>query len=94
MQNGGHPACEPRVTALCAAGGQGLPPGIEVLSFKDAVFYMYMYTYMCVCVYIYIYIYIFDARRSSQSILKDINPEYSLEGLMPKLKLQSFGQLM
>ena len=34
------------------------------------------------------------ARRSSQSILKEINPEYSLEGLMPKLKLQYFGHLM
>ena len=35
-----------------------------------------------------------DARRSNQSILKDINPEYSLEGLMLKLKLQFFGHLM
>ena len=34
------------------------------------------------------------ARRSSQSILKEISPEYSLEGLMMKLKLQSFGHLM
>ena len=34
------------------------------------------------------------ARRSKQSILKEIGPEYSLEGLMPKLKLQSFGHLM
>ena len=34
------------------------------------------------------------ARRSSQSILKEINPEYSLEGLMLKLKLQHFGHLM
>ena len=34
------------------------------------------------------------ARRSNQSILKDINPEYSLEGLMLKLKLQNFGHLM
>ena len=33
-------------------------------------------------------------RRSSQSILKEINPEYSLEGLMLKLKLQSFGHLI
>ena len=33
-------------------------------------------------------------RRSHQSILKEINPEYSLEGLMLKLKLQSFGHLM
>ena len=31
------------------------------------------------------------ARRSNQSILKEINPEFSLEGLMLKLKLQSFG---
>jgi len=34
------------------------------------------------------------ARRSSQSILKEINLEYSLEGLMLKLKLQYFGHLM
>ena len=34
------------------------------------------------------------ARKSNQSILKEINPEYSLEGLMLKLKLQYFGQLM
>ena len=34
------------------------------------------------------------ARRSSQSILKEISPEYSLKGLMLKLKLQYFGHLM
>ena len=34
------------------------------------------------------------ARRSNQSILKEINPKYSLEGLMLKLKLQYFGLLM
>ena len=34
------------------------------------------------------------ARRSNQSILKEINPEYSLEGLKLKLKLQYFGHLM
>ena len=34
------------------------------------------------------------ARRSNQSILKEISPEYSLEGLMLKLKLQIFGHLM
>ena len=34
------------------------------------------------------------ARRSNQSILKEISPEYSLEGLMLKLKLQGFGHLM
>ena len=34
------------------------------------------------------------ARRSNQSIQKEINPEYSLEGLMLKLKLQYFGHLM
>ena len=33
-------------------------------------------------------------RRTNQSILKEISPEYSLEGLMLKLKLQSFGHLM
>ena len=35
-----------------------------------------------------------DARKSNQSILKEINPEYSFEGLMLKLKLQYFGHLM
>ena len=35
-----------------------------------------------------------EARRSNQSILKEINPEYSLETLMLKLKLQFFGHLM
>ena len=35
-----------------------------------------------------------SARRSNQSILKENNPEYSLEGLMLKLKLQYFGHLM
>ena len=34
------------------------------------------------------------ARRSNQSILKEISPEYSLEGLMLKLKLQYFGHVM
>ena len=34
------------------------------------------------------------AKRSNQSILKEISPEYSLEGLMLKLKLQYFGHLM
>ena len=34
------------------------------------------------------------ARRSNQSVLKEINPEKSLEGLMLKLKLQYFGHLM
>ena len=37
---------------------------------------------------------LWTARRSNQSILKEINPEYSLEGLTLKLKLQYFGQLM
>ena len=37
---------------------------------------------------------LWTARRSNQSGLKEINPEYSLEGLMLKLKLQFFGHLM
>ena len=37
---------------------------------------------------------LWTARRASQSILKEISPEYSLEGLMLKLKLQYFGHLM
>ena len=35
-----------------------------------------------------------NVRRSNRSVLKEINPEYSLEGLMLKLKLQYFGHLM
>ena len=35
-----------------------------------------------------------ECKRSNQSILKEINPEYSLEGLMLKLKLQYFGRLI
>ena len=35
-----------------------------------------------------------DARKANQSILKEVNPEYSLEGLILKLKLQYFGHLM
>ena len=37
---------------------------------------------------------LWTARRSNQSILKELNPEYSLEGLMLKLKLQYLGHLM
>ena len=37
---------------------------------------------------------LWTARIFNQSILKEISPEYSLEGLMPKLKLQYFGHLM
>ena len=37
---------------------------------------------------------LWTARRSNQSILREINPEYSLEGLMLELKLQYFGHLM
>ena len=37
---------------------------------------------------------LWTARRSNQSILKEINPEYSLGGLMLKLKLQYFGHLV
>ena len=37
---------------------------------------------------------LWTARRSNQSILKEINPEYPLEGLVLKLKLQYFGHLM
>ena len=36
----------------------------------------------------------FTARRSNQSVLKEISPKYSLEGLMLKLKLQYFGRLI
>ena len=38
--------------------------------------------------------FLWTPRRSNQSVLKEINPEYSLEGLMLKLKLQCFGHLM
>ena len=43
--------------------------------------------------YLYLY-YTWTAGSSNQSTLKEINPEYSLEGLMVKLKLQYFGHLM
>ena len=49
--------------------------------------YMFMYLYLCMYMH-------WTARRSNQSILKEISPEYSLEGLMLKLKLQYFGHLM
>ena len=41
-----------------------------------------------------IYIYVWTARRTNQSILKEVSPEYSLEGLMLRLKLQYFCHLM
>ena len=47
-----------------------------------------------VSVVYYLVLWILTARRSNQSILKEISPEYSLEGLMLKLKLQYFGHLM
>ena len=50
--------------------------------------------FMSHCKKFYIYIYRTLALRSNQSILKEISPEYSLEGLMLKLKLQYFGHLM
>ena len=37
---------------------------------------------------------LWSARRSNQSVLREINPEYTLEGLMLKVKLQNFGHLM
>ena len=74
-RSSGPRACGPRGSAPARGRGAGLPPGTEVVPFKDAVF-------------------LYDARRSSQSVLKEISPEYSLEGLMLKLKLQHFGHLM
>ena len=44
--------------------------------------------------YIHLIIVLWTPRRSNQSILKQINPEYSLEGLMLKLKLQHFAHFM
>ena len=44
--------------------------------------------------WLYVILLLWTARRSNQSILKEISPEYSLEGLMLKLKLQYFGHLM
>ena len=51
-------------------------------------------TLFCVCVYVYILRVPWTARRSKQSLLKEISPEYSLEGLILKLKLLYFGHLM
>ena len=50
--------------------------------------------YHCIPIYRRLLRVPWTARRSNQSILKEINPEYSLEGLMLKLKLQYFGHLM
>ena len=44
--------------------------------------------------WLYVILLLWTARRSNQSILKEISPEYSLEGLMLKLKLQYFGHWM
>ena len=52
---------------------------------------MVIYFYLSIYTYTYVYVY---ARRSNLSILKEIRPEYSLERLMLKLKLQYFGHLM
>ena len=52
---------------------------------------MYIYIYIYIYIYNHIYIVMTD---SNQSILKEINPEYSVEGLLLKLKLQYFGYLM
>ena len=68
----------------------------------DVCVYIYIYTRICfyiyihlhMCAFIYIYLEYTHARRSNQSILKEISLEYSLEGLMLKLKLQYFGHLM
>ena len=49
---------------------------------------------VCVCVCVWALRVPWTARRSNLSILKEISPEYSLEGLMLKLKLQYFGHLM
>ena len=53
---------------------------LKELRDRETIWRMYLYLY-----------YIWTAGRSNQSILKKINPEYSLEGLMVKLKLQYFG---
>ena len=54
-----------------------------------------IYIYVCVCVcWIRLLKVPWTVRRSNQSILREINPEYWLEGLMLKLKLQYFGHLM
>ena len=61
------------------------------------------YSTVCIHMYTHIHIHLYrespltvpgTPRRSNQSILKEISPEYSLEGLMLKLKLQYFGHLM
>ena len=55
---------------------------------------MYIYIYMCVCCWRRLLRVSWTSRRSNQSILKEISPGYSPEGLMLKLKLQYFGHLM
>ena len=60
----------------------GLPINLPKLQLSVLISYLF---YIQQCVY---------ARRSNQSILKEISPGYSLEGLMLKLKLQYFGHLV
>ena len=59
--------------------------------------HIWVWSYLCVCHKWFLLccdLFILTARRSNQSILKEINPGCSLEGLMLKLKLQYFGHLM
>ena len=58
------------------------------------VFYYRTVIFLSIFIYIYFYISPGTARRSNQSILKEINPGISLEGMMLNLKLQYFGHLM
>ena len=64
------------------------------------IYVIYVYLYICICIYICMWCWRrllripWTARRSNQSIIKEISPEYSLEELMLKVKLQYFGHLM
>ena len=71
---------------------------------RDKVLYINIHVYDIILHMLYKYKYLrycrrllrfpWTAKRTNQSILREINPEFSLEGLMPKLKLQYFGHLI
>ena len=69
----------------------------HIYFFKKQMHCLFLCFYISISTYLPGYIHsptLLTPRRSNQSILREINPEYSLEGLMLKLKLQYFGHLM
>ena len=69
----------------------------HIYFFKKQMHCLFLCFYISISTYLPGYLHsptLLTPRRSNQSILKEINPEYSLEGLMLKLKLQYFGHLI